>query len=253
VDEREVVGRLRASGCVFAEEEARLLVDSATSDDDLTASVRRRERGEPLEQILGWADFAGLRISVAPGVFVPRRRSELLAREATRLTPAGGVVVELCCGTGAVGLAVARSKRVVLHAVDVDPRAVDCARTNLLPVGAAVYPGDLYAPLPDALLGRVDVVVANAPYVPTGDIAFMPAEARDHEPAAALDGGPDGLTLHRRIAAGACEWLTPRGRLLIETSERQATGTAAAMEAAGMRPVVLRDDDLDATVVIGTP
>lgn len=247
MDEREVVARLRAAGCVFAEDEARLLVEHGSDVDE---AVRRREAGEPLEQIVGWAEFDGIRVRVAPGVFVPRRRTRLLAREAVRVVSPGDVVVELCCGTGAVSLAIARAVPVELHAVDLDPRAAGCACENLASLGT-VHSGDLYAPLPDELRGRVAVIVANAPYVPTDEIAFMPAEARLHEPLVALDGGPDGLALHRRIAAGAAEWLAPNGRLLIETSAPQADGTCAAMSAAGLQPTIVRDEDLDATVAVG--
>lgn len=252
------MGALRAAGCVFAEEEAALLIDAAAGPGDLDARVARRVAGEPLEQILGWAEFCGLRVLVEPTVFVPRRRTELVVREAARLVGPGGVVVDLCCGTGAVGLAVAATvsgvglQRVELHAADVDPAAVRCARRNLEPVGGHVHEGDLDAPLPADLRGRVDVITANAPYVPTDEVAFMPSEARDHEARVALDGGADGLDLHRRIAALAPGWLRPGGHLLIETSERQATRTAGALARHGLDAHVVTDEDLDATVVVGT-
>jgi release factor glutamine methyltransferase len=164
--------------------------------------------------------------------------------------------VDLCCGSGAVGVAVAAGLsalgQVELHAADIEPAAVQCARANVAAVGGTVYQGDLYDPLPPELAGRVGLLVVNAPYVPTGEIAMMPPEARLHEPLVALDGGPDGVMLHRRVAAAAPDWLAPGGRLLIETSERQAPQTAAAMTAAGLTPVVSADEELDATVVIGT-
>jgi release factor glutamine methyltransferase len=109
--------------------------------------------------------------------------------------------------------------------------------------------GDLYGALPDRLRRRIDVVAVNAPYVPTDAIATMPPEARDHEPRVALDGGPDGVDLHRRVAAGAAEWLRPGGWLLIETSRSQAGLTADACADAGLTPYVETDDDLAATVV----
>jgi release factor glutamine methyltransferase len=205
--------------------------------------------GLPLEQVLGWAEFRGLRIQVEPGVFVPRRRTELLVEQAAAVAPPGAVVVDLCCGTGAVGAALAAVvDRVVLHAADVDPAAVRCARRN---VPGQVHQGDLYAALPESLRGRVDVLVANAPYVPTGALALMPPEARDHEARVALDGGADGLDVQRRVAAAAPGWLAPGGALLVETSEGQAPATAAAVGAAGLAVRVARDEDLDATVVIG--
>jgi release factor glutamine methyltransferase len=248
----DVVTALRAAGCVFAEDEARLLLDAAAGSEDLTALVARRVVGEPLEYVLGWAEFCGRRVAVDPGVFVPRRRTELLARLAVPLLRPGGVVVELCCGAAAVATVVtAAVPGLAVHAVDVDPAAVRCARRNLEPVGGHVHEGDLDAPLPDALRGRVDVVVANAPYVPSAAIALMPPEARDHEPAVALDGGVDGLDVQRRVAAAAPHWLGPGGSLLIETSVRQAPLTVAAIAAVGLVPRIERDDDRDATVVVG--
>jgi release factor glutamine methyltransferase len=256
--EADVVVRLRAAGCVFAEDEARLLVSGAASPDELERLVARRVAGEPLEQVLGWAEFCGLRIVVQPGVFVPRRRSELLVREAVRLLRArdgavtGHVVLDLCCGSGAVGTAIAAQlPGVQVHATDIDAAAVACARRNLGPVGGRVYQGDLDAPIPEMLRGRVAVVVANAPYVPTAEIALMPPEARLHEPRAALDGGSDGLDLQRRVIAAAPRWLAPDGLLLVETSERQAPATAAEFERRGMTPRVVRCDELDATAVVG--
>jgi release factor glutamine methyltransferase len=250
--ESTVVMTLRAAGCVFAEDEARLLVATAGTPDELTAMVERRVAGEPLEYVLGWAEFCGLRIAVDPGVFVPRRRTELLVGQAADLVRSGSVVVDLCCGSGAVGVAVAASVAgVELHAADLEPAAVRCARRNVEPAGGFVHEGDLFAALPAALRGRVDVLVVNAPYVPTGAIGLMPPEARDHEPRLALDGGADGLDVQRRVATGSGEWLAPGGHLLIETSERQAPLTAAAFAGNGLKPRTVTSPDLDATVVIG--
>lgn len=273
-----LVTRLRAAGCVFAEDEAALLLAEVPDPAALDLMVARRVAGEPLEQVVGWAEFRGLRIGVEPGVFVPRARTGLLVREAVRAlgsraagaasgreprvrgrtgtTGDGPVVVDLCCGTGAVGLAVAAEHPgVALWAVDLDPAAVACARRNaaaLGPADATVLLGDLDAPLPAALAGRVDVLVANAPYVPTAEIAHMPTEARDHEPRSALDGGADGVDLHHRVAAAAPRWLAPGGHLLIETSVHQAGATAAACEGQGLAVRVVHDDDLDGTVVVAT-
>ncbi len=264
----ELVRRLRAAGCVFAEEEAALLVSEATDLAALERMTTRRAAGDPLEQVVGWAELGGLRVLVQPGVFVPRRRTELLARTAATLAavgpgrdaPAGSgappadptVVVDLCCGSGAVAAVVtARTPGAEVWACDLDPVATACAARNLPAAARAgrVLTGDLDAPLPARLRGRVDVLVANAPYVPTDQIALMPPEAREHEPAHALDGGPDGAALHRRIARAAPGWLRPGGHLLIETGHRTAEATAAACATYGLRTEVLRDEDLDATVV----
>jgi release factor glutamine methyltransferase len=250
-DLASVVVTLRAAGCVFAEDEAALLMAAATDPATLESHVARRAGGEPLEHVLGWAEFCGLRIAVAPGVFVPRRRTEALVAQAVARTRPGALVVDLCCGSGAVGAAVAAAvPGIELHAADVDPAAVACARRNL--PDAAVHAGDLFAALPSALRGRIDVLVANAPYVPTAAIGLMPPEARDHEPAVALDGGGDGLAVLRRIVAEAPEWLAPGGALLFETSTAQAADAVAAVRAAELAPLVVTDADRGATVVVGS-
>ncbi len=246
----EIVTRLRSAGCVFAEEEAALLAGAARSPAELTSMVDRRVAGLPVEQILGWAGFCGRRVVVEPGVFVPRRRTGFLVEQAVLRARPGAVVVDLCCGSGAVGAAVhAAVDGIELHAADVDPTAVRCARRN---VTGTVYLGDLFTALPPTLRGRVDVLVVNAPYVPTAAIALLPPEARDHEPVAALDGGADGLDVQRRVIADAPAWLGPHGALLIETGEDQAPHTAAAYVAAGLVPRVARSAELAATVVIGS-
>jgi release factor glutamine methyltransferase len=252
IDQSSVVGRLRASGSVFAEDEAELLIAEARTPEALESMVERRVAGLPLEVIVGWAEFCGLRIVVEPGVFVPRRRTEVVVREAVVLARAGAVVVDLCCGTGAVGTAIhAAVDGVELHAADIEPAAVRCARANVEPIGGQVYEGDLYDPLPPSLYGRVDLLVVNAPYVPTDAIALMPPEAREHEPHITLDGGPDGLDIQRRVAAGAAEWLAPGGHLLIETSCEQAPLTVEAFVAGGLTAEIRRAEDVDGTVVIG--
>lgn len=249
----ELVRRLRAAGCVFAEDEAQLLISEALTPTVLDDMVNRRVAGLPLEHVLGWGEFRGLRISVDPGVFVPRLRTELLAEQAITLArqSPNRVVVDLCCGTGALGAAlVAALDRVELYATDIDPAAVRCARRNIAAKGQ-VFQGDLYEPLPATLRGRVDILVANAPYVPTEAIAMLPREARLHEARVALDGGVDGLDVLRRIAASAPLWLAPGGNLLVETSEEQAPQTVDIFTHAGLSPRVARSDELDATVVIG--
>lgn len=211
----------------------------------------RRVAGLPLEQLLGWAEFHGLRISVRPGVFVPRHRTEFLVDVAVSLAPPDPVVLDLCCGSGALGAAFAAALRPrELHAADVDAASVACARVNL--PDAHVHQGDLYDALPSSLRGRVDVLMANVPYVPSDAVATMPPEARLHEPRVALDGGPDGLDLARRVAAGAPHWLAPGGTLLVESSDRQAPVLAGIFTAAGLIPRVHDADELGATVVTGT-
>jgi release factor glutamine methyltransferase len=221
--------------------------------------VGQRAAGLPLEQVIGWAEFCGLHIHVDPGVFVPRRRSEFLVRTAIALASRQGrpAITDLCCGTGALGLATAAGLTGgglggvgwELHSADVDPAAVRCARRNVEPAGGRVYQGDLFGPLPDMLRGRISVLICNAPYVPSGEVGFLPAEARDHEPRTALDGGPDGLVVLRAVAAQAPRWLAADGHLLVETSELQAPAMAEAIAAAGLTARVRSCEESGATVV----
>jgi len=243
----EIATRLRAAGCVFAEDEAELLISAAHTPQELDAMVGRRVAGLPLEQVIGWAGFCGLRIAVEPGVFVPRRRTEFLVEQAAALCRSGDVIIDLCCGAGAIAAALcAAVPGIEVHAADIDPVAVRCARRN---VPGPVYEGDLFDPLPARLRGQASVLTANVPYVPTGEIALLPAEARAYEPLTALDGGTDGLTVLRRVARGAPDWLAPGGHVLIETSERQVPLAVSAF--AGLDPRVARSADRDAVVIIG--
>ncbi|WP_237582337.1 putative protein N(5)-glutamine methyltransferase [Clavibacter phaseoli] len=253
---------------MFAEEEAALLVAEAADrhpEDggdaraaELKGMTAARVAGEPLETVLGWAAFAGRRIIVRPGVFVPRRRTERLARAAVAAARAveDPVVVDMCCGSGAVGAVIADEvPGAVLHAADVDPVAVACAAENLLPRWAAVHRGDLMAALPAGLRGRIHVLVANVPYVPRAGLALMPPEARLHEPEATRDGGEDGLDVLRRVAREGGPWLAPTGVVLVEVAEAQVTAALEAMQAAGLAARIERsptadDDDDDGTFVV---
>lgn len=239
------VTMLRAAGCVFAEDEAAVLREAAPDDATLAVLVDRRAQGEPLEQVVGFADFAGIRVRLRPGVFVPRVRSELLVDLAARRRP--HVVLDLCCGSGALGLAVRhRVPDLKLYAADLDPNATACARDNGVD---QVYQGDLYDPLPSSLQGRVEVLLANVPYVATAHIALLPAEARDHEPDLALNGGEDGLDIFRRVAGSAPKWLADDGLLLSEITEAQEPGALAAAANSGLDADVIYDEDLEARVV----
>ncbi|MET8836850.1 putative protein N(5)-glutamine methyltransferase [Micromonospora sp. NPDC004540] len=249
-DRPALVRRLRAAGCVFAEDEADLLIAAADTAEALTDLVDRRVAGLPLEHLLGWAEFCGLRVAVDPGVFVPRGRTALLVAAAAAVAGPAPAVLDLCCGSGAAALVLHdRLAPRWLAAADLDPVAVACARRNLAPLGVPVYEGDLFAPLPVRWRGRLDLVVANAPYVPSDAVAMMPAEARLYEAPVALDGGVDGLAVLRRVAAGAAEWLAPGGHLAVEVSAGQARELCAVLTGAGLDPSVVHDDDLEATAV----
>jgi release factor glutamine methyltransferase len=268
-----LVRRLRAAGCVFAEEEAALLLAEASarhpSSDAADARDAAREEmtaarvaGEPLETVLGWVAFAGRRIVVRPGVFVPRRRTERLARAAVAeaRAVADPLVVDLCCGSGAIGAVVADEvPGAVVHAADLDPVAVACAAENLGPRGAATHRGDLLEALPGHLRGRIHVLVANVPYVPRAGLALMPPEARLHEPESTRDGGEDGLDVLKRVAREGAAWLAPGGLVLMEVAEGQAAGALDALAAAGLAARIhprghgdehVDDEDDDGTRVV---
>ena len=225
-----LVLRLRAAGCVFAEEEAALLLAETDDPAELERLTRLRVDGLPLEHVLGWAEFHGRRYAVAPGVFVPRPRTEHLVDLA--VARGGTTVLDLCCGSGAVGAAVAAWLGAELYSAELDPVAVAVARRNV----PRVFEGDLFDPLPRGL--RFDLIVVVAPYVPTDEIALLPHEARDFEPHVALDGGVDGLDLVRRILAEAQDWLAPVGALLTEVSEEQAPTVVEIAEGYGFTAVV---------------
>ena len=221
--------RLRAAGCVFAEEEAEML---ATGGDRVAEWIRRREAGEPLEHIVGRVRFAGCTLSVGPGVFVPRQRSARLAELAVARTHPGAVLLEVCAGVAPIAGVVARARPgVQVHATDVSAVACAHARVNL-PAGAGVYCGNLLEPVPAAVLRRVTLLVAVAPYVPLHTAELMPHEAREHEPAEALFGGADGLDVVRALVTQAAG--TPRvllelggGQIEAATEHARRAGFAA--------------------------
>ena len=204
----DVVARLRAAGSVFAEEEARLL-------DGNEELIARRIAGERLEHVLGWTEFAGLRIEVDPGVFIPRPQTEALAEVAAQLEPR--IAVDLFAGSAAIACVIkARNPQARVIAGELDPVALACARRNGLRYGVEVVSADVDAGLPPELAGQVDVITANVPYVPSGELEFVP---HDGEPESTLDGGADGYAWLRRAAKAAPRWLRPGGVLLSEIPE----------------------------------
>jgi release factor glutamine methyltransferase len=247
-----VAAQLRAAGCVYAEEEAEVLLSSARSPTQLRSMVEQRVVGRPLEHVVGWAEFCGQRYVVEAEVFVPRRRTEFLVQQGVLRASPGAVVVDLCCGCGAIGGAIASLlEEVELHAVDAQPAAVRCARQNLRGVGGGVYEGDLFRPLPAALRGRIHLLVVNAPYVPTTEVELLPREARLYEPRVTLDGGSDGLSIHRRVIAEAPRWLASGANLLFEATEQQALQLEEVLALHGLDPRTIRSDELETTAVVG--
>jgi release factor glutamine methyltransferase len=242
----QVTRELAAAGCVSARAEADWLLEEAADEAALRAMVARRVKGEPLQYVIGWAPFGPLRLAVGPGVFVPRPETEGLADRAAdrlRARPEPRIAVDVCTGSGAIACFLAAEvpgARVL--ATELDPGALAWARRNADRYGVELLAGDLDEPLPAALAGRVDVLCANVPYVPSGAIATLPTDVRDHEPRLALDGGPDGLDVLRRLVARAGHWLAPGGGLLCEIGEDQAETGVALLTAAGLVEVAVHPD-----------
>lgn len=223
----ELTRRVARAGCVAAGEEAGELLAAASDPAGLEALVRRREHGEPLAWLTGTVAFCGHPVAVSPGCYVPRAQSEPLARRAAGHLRPGGRAADLCTGVGAVAAHLARAvPGAVVVGTDVDPVATACARRN----GVRAVRADLGGCLRP---GAFDLVTAVAPYVPTGELAFLPADVQRHEPRLALDGGPDGCAVLRRVVADAGRLLRPGGHLLVEIGGVEDDVLAPALDAAG--------------------
>ena len=237
-----VVSALAEGGCVAAAGEANaLFLASSEGVGPIEELMARRLGGEPLAWITGSVLFCGVRMLVDPGVFVPRPHSEAMAQRAISLLPAGGIAVDLCTGSGAVAAVLASAHpQAIVIATDIDPVAVACARRN----GVSVLVGDLDESLPPSLRGRVDVLTAVVPYVPTEELPFLPRDVLANEPRRALDGGPRGITMLLRVAEVAARWLRPGGSVLLELGGDQAGEVREAFQEIGLSDIrVHRDGD----------
>jgi release factor glutamine methyltransferase len=242
---------LARAGFIAAAEEAEELLARAAGDaETLESLVRRRLTGEPLAWITGSVWFCGVQVHVDPGVYVPRWLSEPLARRAVERLPVNGTAIDLCTGAGALAKTLITNRpgaRVV--ASDVDERAVACAAAN----GVQVYHGDLFDPLPSTLHGRVDVVVAVVPYVPTPELPLLQRDTFTFESTLAYDGGVDGTQILRRVLIDGPRFLRSGGALLLELGGQQADALAADFARLGYVDVdVLVDEDGDVRGVEAT-
>jgi release factor glutamine methyltransferase len=237
----ELTARLSRGGFIAAEDEANELLARAAGDDELLDSlVARRLTGEPLAWIIGRVSFCDVEIRIDPGVYVPRWQSEPLARRSIECLPETGVAIDLCTGSGAIAKALTTNRpgaRVV--ASDIDERAVACAAAN----GVEVYRGELFAPLPRALEGRVDVIVSVVPYVPTPALPLLQRDTFTFESALAYDGGPDGTDVLRRVIRESPRFLRRGGALLLELGGDEADGLRADLTRLGYVDVTLLIDD----------
>lgn len=265
--------RLREAGVASPEVDARRIVEHVLGEpvgwdrvpggderDRIDALIRERERRVPLQHLVGATWFRLLRLRCEPGVFVPRPESEVVAGVAIAAARERGpapLVVDVCTGTGAIALSImAEVPGAQVWATERSAAAVRLARRNLrdLVMGAAevagpalgascaILEGDLLAPLDPDLRGRVDVLVANPPYLPLADRGSLPPEVADHDPAAALFGGADGHEVVDRLLKQASVWLAPGGTVVIEIDDRRGGDARAAATRAGLVDVrVVRD------------
>jgi release factor glutamine methyltransferase len=239
-DRTRVVRELAEGGCIAPEAEADNLLTAAREGvGQIEELVRRRLRGEPLAWITGSVTFCGLHVRIDPGVFVPRPHTEALARRAIELLPDEGIAVDLCTGSGAVAAVLAAAlPRATVVGTDVDPVAVECARRN----GVPATQGDLDEPLPFMLRGRVDLITAVVPYVPTEELHLLPRDVLAHEPRRALDGGSGGTRQLVRAAGAADRWLRPGGSVLLELGGDQASGMTPILTYLGFADIRVHSD-----------
>jgi release factor glutamine methyltransferase len=266
----EAIARLRAAGVATARPDAELLLARALETTRLAlhleptrglsaaarlrfeALLARRLGHEPIQYVLGVEEFAGIRLGVGPGVFIPRPETELLVDRAVARSPEAARIADLCTGSGAVASAVAaRRPAARVWAVELSPEAAAWARTNVEALGLAdrirILEGDLFAPLAaEGLEGRLDLLVANPPYIARPAFSALPAEVRDWEPSLALDGGIDGLAVIDRILDQAPAFVRPGGAVLLEIGHDHAERLREKL--AGDRrygPVAFHRDFLD--------
>jgi release factor glutamine methyltransferase len=264
---------LRGAGVASPEVDARWLVEAAAGSDPrrapnheltedaeriLAGFVARRCEREPLQLVLGATAFRGLELRCRSGVFVPRPETEVLAGHAIELARAARrpdepavIVLEPCCGTGAVGLAVANEVEGALVLLgDHSSAAVALARHNRDVLRAAdqlrspveVHPGDLLDAFPASTRGRADVIVANPPYLPSADLPGLDPEVRDHDPHDALSGGPDGHELVDVLLAASMQWLRPGGVVVLEIDARRASEVLGVADRMGLVDAVVLED-----------
>jgi release factor glutamine methyltransferase len=248
VDRASVTQMLTEAGCIAASQEAEELIQAAAGDPDvLDDLVSRRTNGEPIAWLTGAVTFCGVRLFVAPGVYVPRWQTEPLARRAAKLLPSAGVAVDLCTGVGAIAAVLATAVPTArILATELDENAARCARRN----GVEVFRGFLDDPLPRTFEGRVDLLTAVVPYVPTDSLRFLPRDVQAFEPRLALDGGSDGTDLLVEVVRRSTRWLRPGGWLLLELGGDQAEPIGRLLHDVGFEGVdAMADEDGDTRAI----
>lgn len=239
---------------------SRLYVTNSAVSSAVNEMVERRIAGEPVAYILGEWEFYSIPIIVSKAVMIPRVDTELLAQESIKLISRRGArarLLDLCAGTGCIGLAVAANVpqcRVVL--VDNSEQALAVCRANMLKThlsrNMTAIEADALEP-PPSLLGAFDVIASNPPYIPTRELDDLDISVRDHEPVAAFDGGPDGLYFFRAIVESWVALLKPGGKLAVECGAGQAQAVKGIFKDGGLYGISIHVDTLGIErVVIGT-
>ncbi len=226
---------------MIPEHERQRLEALAGVENPLDKLIRRREDGEPLQYIEGSVQFGPITIEVDERVLIPRPETENLFDIASKMVRAPETIIDLCTGSGALALALKKQfPGAAVFATDVSPEAIEAATENRWRTGLPIYlaEGDLFDPLPAALLGSVDLVVANPPYVTEREYQSLPDDVK-REPYEALVAGPSGLEVIQRIGAHVAEWLRPGGVVVCEIGESQ--GVSSATSFADL-PAVIRQD-----------
>ena len=230
--------------------------DRPVLGDELAAYrlvVKRRAGGEPLQQILGETEFYSRTFKVAPGVFIPRPETEHLVEAAVQLLTPGDagllapVAVEIGCGTGIICTSLAAElPRLTVHATDINPAAVELAQRNAHTLGVearvTIHQGSRFDPLPKQLMGQVDLLVSNPPYIRHDEIEGLPEDVKGHDPHTALDGGPDGLVFYRALAGRMGAWLRPGGHIAVEIGDDQGEDVKGILEASGGQDLQIIQD-----------
>lgn len=214
------------------------------------AAVRRRAQREPLQRILGWEEFRGLRLALTPMVLVPRPETEILVELAVALLPAAApgrrpLVVDVGTGSGCIACAIAAERPdVCVIATDQSLEPLRVARENARRLGLAARMREVTSDLLGAMgEGCADLIVSNPPYLPSAWLSALAPEVRDHEPRAALDGGPDGLHVLGRLLAESSRTLRPGGAMVVETAGGdQAAEVARRAGSSGLAGVAVHQD-----------
>jgi len=236
-------------------ERLRIIVDAARELEPSELAryrdlIQRRRKGEPVAYILGQKEFFGRMFRVDKRVLVPRPDTEILVETALRRTssfPMPGRYLDLCTGSGCVAISIARERPACkMIAIDLSPDAIAVARENSIRLGAAHQiawlVGDLFRPLESAPGRKLDLIVANPPYINEGDIAGLSVDIRDFEPRMALTGGADGLDVTKRIIAQAPRHLRPGGVLALEMGTGQTERVKQLFAEAGFTEIVVDKD-----------